>query len=54
MPSLMLRLSGGSMKGNLAMSPSPAAVIWRMTEARLVRRISASVNSGRDRKSSSS
>ncbi len=35
------------------MSPRPAAVICRMTEARLVRRISASVNSGRERKSSS-
>lgn len=29
------------------------AVIWRMTDARFVRRISASVNSGRARKSSS-
>ena len=53
-PALMLRLSGGSMKGNFAMSPRPAAVICRMTEARLVRRISGSVNSGRERKSSSS
>ncbi len=52
-PALMLRWSGGSMKGNFPMSPRPAAVICRMTEARLVRRISASVNSGRERKSSS-
>ena len=52
-PSRMLRWSGGSMKGNFSMSPRPAAVIWRMTEARFVRRISASVNSGRARKSSS-
>ncbi len=52
-PSLMLRESGGSRNGKAAMSPSPAAVICRMTEARLVRRISASVNSGRERKSSS-
>ena len=49
----MLRLSGGSMNGKRPMSPRPAAVIWRMTDARLVRRISASVNSGRERKSSS-
>lgn len=41
------------MNGNFSMSPSPAAVIWRMTEARLVRRISGSVNSGRVTKSSS-
>ena len=35
------------------MSPRPSAVICRMTEARLVRRISGSVNSGRAWKSSS-
>ncbi len=35
------------------MSPSPSDDIWRMTEARLVRRISGSVNSGRLSKSSS-
>lgn len=52
-PSLMLRESGGSRNGKAAMSPSPAAVICRITEARLVRRISGSVNSGRERKSSS-
>ncbi len=49
----MLRESGGSMKGKSAMSPSPSAVICRMTEARLVRRISGSVNRGRASKSSS-
>ena len=42
-----LRRSGGSTNGNAAMSPRPSAVICRMTEARLVRRISGSVNSGR-------
>ncbi len=52
-PSRMLRWSGGSMKGNFSISPRPAAVIWRMTEARFVRRISASVNSGRASKSAS-
>ena len=41
------------MKGNRAMSPSRSEVIWRITEARLVRRISGSVNSGRVSKSSS-
>ena len=49
----MVRLSGGSTNGNRAISPSRSDVIWRMTEARLVRRISGSVNSGRDSKSSS-
>ncbi len=53
-PSVTLRRSGGSMNGNAAMSPSPIAVICRMTEARLVRRISGSVNSGRESKSASS
>ena len=52
-PSVMLRLSGGSRNGNAAMSPRPAAVICRMTDARLVRRISGSVNSGLERKSAS-
>ena len=46
-PSAMLRASGGSMNGNFGMSPRPIAAICRMTEARLVRRISGSVNSGR-------
>ena len=40
--------SGGSTNGNRPMSPSLSDVIWRMTEARLVRRISGSVNTGRD------
>ena len=52
-PSAMLRASGGSMNGNFGMSPRPIAAICKMTEARLVRRISGSVNSGRDSKSSS-
>ena len=45
--------SGASTNGKAAMSPSSAAAICRMTDARLVRRISGSVNSGRLRKSSS-
>ncbi len=49
----MARLSGGSRNGKSAISPSPAAAIARITEARLVRRISGSVNSGRDSKSDS-
>lgn len=53
MPSRIARESGGSTKGNFSMSPRPSAVICRMTAARLVRRISGSVNSGRDWKSSS-
>jgi hypothetical protein len=52
-PSTIERWSGGSTKGNRATSPSPTAVIWRMTDARFVRRISGSVNSGRVSKSSS-
>ena len=43
------RRSGGSRNGKSAMSPRPSAAIWRMTDARLVRRISGSVNSGRSR-----
>ena len=39
------RRSGGSTNGNRATSPSPIAVICRITEARFVRRISGSVNS---------
>ncbi len=46
-PSAMFLDSGGSMNGNSAMSPRSSAAICRMTEARLVRRISGSVNSGR-------
>ncbi|CSI66340.1 Uncharacterised protein [Vibrio cholerae] len=49
----MLRLSGASTKGKASISPSPNAVICKITEAKLVRRISGSVNSGRDKKSSS-
>ncbi len=52
-PSLMPRESGGVRKGKAAMSPSPSEIIWRMTAARFVRRISGSVNSGRFWKSSS-
>ena len=47
----MLRRSGGSTNGNDSMAPRSSAVICRMTEARLVRRISGSVNSGRASKS---
>ena len=47
-PSVIWRESGGSTNGKRAMSPRPSDVICRMTEARLVRRISGSVNSGRD------
>ncbi|MEZ5262641.1 MAG: hypothetical protein R2755_12915 [Acidimicrobiales bacterium] len=39
------------MNGKLAMSPRRSAAICKMTEARLVRRISGSVNSGRVAKS---
>jgi len=52
-PSLICAESGGSTNGNLAMSPSFACAICRITEARLVRRISGSVNAGRASKSSS-
>ena len=45
------RESGGSTNGKRATSPSPIAVICKMTDARLVRRISGSVNSGRGRRS---
>ncbi|CAB4765992.1 unannotated protein [freshwater metagenome] len=53
MPSATLRASGGSTNGNDAISPSPSAVIWRITEARFVRRISGSVNGTLWAKSSS-
>ena len=53
----MARESGGSTNGKFSTSfgprATPMAVICRMTAARLVRRISGSVNSGRDSKSSS-
>ena len=48
-PSATWRSSGGSTNGKRAMSPRPSEVIWRMTEARVVRWISGSVNSGRPR-----
>src|SRR5690606_40421350 len=41
------------LNGNDPASPSPSEVICKMTEARFVRWISGSVNSGRARKSSS-
>ena len=47
------RASGRSTNGNAVISPRSSAIICRMTEARLVRRISGSVNSGRASKSSS-
>ena len=50
-PSEMLRASGGSTNGKPAISPRPSAAICRITDARLVRRISGSVNSGRASKS---
>ncbi|MNK92926.1 hypothetical protein D3C87_1130680 [compost metagenome] len=52
-PSLMALPSGGSMNGNALTSPRRRCSICKMTAARLVRRISGSVNSGRPRKSSS-
>ena len=53
MPSWMPRESGGCRNGNAAISPSPIEIIWRMTAARFVRRISGSVKAGRLSKSSS-
>ncbi len=53
MPSRIARGSGFSTNGNASMSPSPSAVICSTTDARLVRRISGSVNWGRASKSSS-
>ena len=52
-PSATLRESGGSTNGKSAITPRSSAAIRRMTDARLVRRISGSVNSGRESKSSS-
>lgn len=49
-PSLIRERSGASTKGKSVMAPSLAWAIWRMTAAKLVRRISGSVNSGRDSK----
>ena len=53
-PSFTKRLSGASMKGNSSTGPNFKSCICRMTEARFVRKISASVNSGRPIKSASS
>ncbi len=47
------RESGLVRNGKAVMSPKPSESICRMTDARLVRRISGSVNSGRFWKSSS-
>jgi len=47
-PSRIARVSGGSTNGKRATSPRPRAAICRMTAASEVRRISGSVNSGRD------
>ena len=44
-PSVILRLSGASTKGKLAMSPRSKACICKITVAKLVRNISGSVNS---------
>jgi hypothetical protein len=52
-PSAMLRGSGGSMNGKSRTSPRRAAAICKITDARFVRWISGSVNSGREAKSSS-
>ena len=41
------------MNGKSPISPRPSAAICKMTAARLVRRISGSVNCGREAKSSS-
>ncbi len=56
-PSRTALASGGVRNGKPRISSSleanPRSAIWRMTLARLVRRISGSVNSGRDAKSAS-
>jgi hypothetical protein len=53
----MARVSGWSTNGNRATSSgvatTPTEIIWRMTDASDVRRISGSVNGGRASKSSS-
>ena len=53
-PSRIYLESGASTKGNAAILPKPNEVICKITEAKLVRNISGSVNSGRDKKSFSS
>ena len=52
-PSRTWRRSGGSRNAKSSTSPRPSAAICRITEARLVRRISGSVKRGRSSKSSS-
>ncbi|MNP25048.1 hypothetical protein D3C76_1178400 [compost metagenome] len=52
-PSLMALPSGGSMNGKASIAPRRRCSICRITAARLVRRISGSVNAGRLLKSSS-
>lgn len=47
----ILRLFGVSINGNVAISFSFSAVICKIIEVRLVRRIFGSVNFGRERKS---
>ena len=46
-PSLTVRWSGGSIKSKFSRFPKPKLCICRMTEAKFVRLISGSVNSGR-------
>ena len=53
-PSRTCLRSGGSRNGKSSIFPSPIAAICRITEARLVRRISGSVKRGRSSNSSSS
>ena len=52
-PSLTNRKSGGVIKSNDCTSPSCSRSICKITDAKFVRRISGSVNSGRLLKSSS-
>ena len=54
MPSRIYLESGDSTNGKAAISPNPNDVICNITEAKFVRNISGSVNSGLDRKSCSS
>ena len=53
-PSFTKRLSGASMNGNSSTGPRVKSCICKMTDAKLVRKISASVNSGLAIKSASS
>ena len=52
-PSRIALGSGGWTKGNFSIAPKRRETICKITLARFVRRISGSVNSGRDSKSSS-